>query len=229
MSRHSETPQRDGIHGREYVDRAWIFSRKFARLDFTEGAPDVAPPPLVESPLRGVFRYSFRRIRARGPVVAAILRAAAEIGTLAVVRPEGLPVGLALEPGASYLLKTSDTLDLPAVMAMIPDGDRVAEIQAALKAENPEQVVAIRVRHLRHAAPTDCRTGPRRRGGMIHLVFDSHGHDLAVNGASAGEEETAAGQPAAAPRHIGTSCEKSIGPWSKAGIRDEVTLMAFPA
>ncbi|MGO8752707.1 MAG: glutamate synthase-related protein [Thermoguttaceae bacterium] len=219
-------PTRDGIHGREYIHTGVDIGRKPARLDFTEGAPDVAPPPLVECPLPVIFDLVPPHWR-RGPVVAAILRAAAELGTLAVVRPEGIPAGLALEQEHIIpLLETGAGPDLPAVMAMIPDGDQVAEIQAALKAENPEQVVAIRMHASPHAAQ---RIVELARGGaeVLHLVFDSHGREnAAVEGAPQGGEETASGQQAAAPRHMRDVLREVHRALVKAGIRDEVTLIA---
>ena len=98
VDRHVEIvrPTCDGIHGREYIHTGVDIGRKVARWTSRRGSPDVVPPPLVESPLPVIFDLVPPHSR-RGPVVAAILRAAAEIGTLAVVRPEGIPAGLTLE------------------------------------------------------------------------------------------------------------------------------------
>ena len=163
----------------------------------------------------------------RGPVVAAILRAAAELGTLAVVRPEGIPAGLALEQEHIIpLLETAAGPDLPAVMAMIPDGDAGGRDPSGAESREPGTGRGDPHARIPTCGPTDCRTGPRRGGGASPGVRQPRARECRRRGAPQGGEETASGQQAAAPRHMRDVLREVHRALVKAGIRDEVTLIA---
>jgi FAD/FMN-containing dehydrogenase/ferredoxin len=75
-------PTRDGIHGREYISTTVVLGRRPLQLSFAEDA--LALPPAVEIPLPIVFAdLPFHRAK---NVLLAELRAAAQLGTFAVVR-----------------------------------------------------------------------------------------------------------------------------------------------
>ena len=78
-------PTRDGIHGREYINTGVDIGRKLPFLAFSDGQLSVTPPPLIEKPLPVIFDLIPEHWQ-RGPVLAAVAAAAAEIGTLAVLR-----------------------------------------------------------------------------------------------------------------------------------------------
>ena len=109
-------------------------------------------------------------------------------------------------------------------MAMIPDGDRVAEIQAALKAENPEQVVAIRVQ-ASPAAAHGLSNWPATARRRFTWCSTAMGARVRPSRRIAGQEETAPGKRAP-PRHMQTFLREAHRALVKAGIRDEVTLIA---
>ena len=78
-------PTRDGIHGREYINTSVDIGRKLPYLALADGKPTVTPPPLIETPLPVIFDVIPRHWQ-RGSVTAAVVAAAAELGTLAVLR-----------------------------------------------------------------------------------------------------------------------------------------------
>ena len=114
-------PTRDGIHGREYINTGVDIGRKLPHLAFRNGALAVEPHPLVESRLPVIFDLLPSHWR-RGPVVEAVLRAAAEVGTLAVTYPEEIPHGLVAEQEYSVpFLENGGGTAGSAPMVMIPD------------------------------------------------------------------------------------------------------------
>jgi ferredoxin len=204
-------PTRDGIHGREYISTSVDVGRKLSHLAFRDGRLAVQAPPLVELPLP-VFLDLVPSHWQRGEVVRAIAEAAAQLGTLAVLRPEHLAEMPGLPPDHLIPLldgppAASDARLSVAPMAMLPDGQGVMAAQAALKAENPGQVVAIRV-----AASPDsarrCVELVRQGAEVIHLVFDAHGREAAP----------------AQPRHMRDVIREVHRALVKDGTRDEATL-----
>jgi ferredoxin len=172
-------PTRDGIHGREYISTSVDIGRKLAHLNFTEGRLAQSPPPLLECPLPILFDVVPQRWR-RPAIVAAVAKAAAEIGSYSVIHASEIPAGISIDQ--HHVVPWLDSAEqaqggvAAAAMAMISDGDDVATVQAAIKRENPEQIVAIRV-------PATPRSAARIvelvRGGaeVLHLVFDAHGRE----------------------------------------------------
>ena len=172
-------PTRDGIHGREYISTSVDIGRKLPHLSFADGRLAENPPPLLECPLPILFDVMPERWR-RGPIVAAVARAAAEIGSYAVIRAGEIPAGISIDQ--HNVIPWFDSGERPqggmdaAAMVMVDDSDEVAAVQAAIKRENPEQIVAIRV-----PAGTGCaaRIVELVRGGaeVLHLAFDAHGRE----------------------------------------------------
>ena len=172
-------PTRDGIHGREYISTSVDIGRKLAHLSFAEGRLTVSPPPLVECPLPILFDVVPQRWR-RGPIVAAVAKAAAEIGSYAVIHAGEIPAEISIDE--HHVIPWLDGLEqaqgavTAAAMVMVPDGEDVAAVQAAVKRGNPEQVVAIRLPATPQSA---ARIMALVRDGaeVLHLVFDAHGRE----------------------------------------------------
>jgi hypothetical protein len=78
-------PTRDGIHGREYISTSVDIGRKSDHLVFENGELTGSPAPLLEAPMPVIFDAIPERWQ-RGPVMAAIGRAAAQLGLLSVIR-----------------------------------------------------------------------------------------------------------------------------------------------
>ena len=236
-------PTRDGIHGREYISTSVDVGRKLSHLAFRDGRLAVQAPPLVEVPLPVIFDLVPEHWQ-RGAVVRAIAEAAAQLGTLAVLRPEHLAALPALPPdhviplldepawppgltGADPSLAPAATPPLgmgadpslapaatparlaAAPMVMVHDGQDVMVAQAAIKAENPGQVVAVRMA----ASPDSARRCVELvhvGAEVIHLVFDSDGRETA----------------AVDPRHMRDVIREVHRALVKDGTRDQVTLCA---
>jgi ferredoxin len=218
-------PTRDGIHGREYISTSVDVGRKLPHLAFRDGRLMVQPPPLVELPLPVIFDLVAEPWQ-RGAVVRAIAEAAAQLGTLAVLRPDHLAAlpglspdhviplldGPAWPPGLTgadpSLAQAATPAGLAAApMVMLPDGDDVIAAQAAIKAENPGQVVAVRMA----ASPGSARRCVelvRQGAEVIHLVFDAHGREAAP----------------AHPRHARDVIREVHQALVKEGTRDQATL-----
>jgi len=206
-------PTRDGIHGREYISTSVDVGRKLDHLSFQDGQLSVSPPPLLESPMPVMFDAVPQRWR-RGKIVSAVARAAAEIGLLAVIRDSDAPSPLTASQG--HLVpwiedpqpNTNGALS-QAAMVMLSDGDNVTSRQAALKEENADRIVAIRLA----ASPTVTQRVIElvsQGVEVIHLVFDPHGR-----------EETAS-----KPRHMRDVLREVHGALVRQGVRDLVTLSA---
>lgn len=228
-------PTRDGIHGREYINTSVDIGRKLPQLAFADGQLDCDPPPLMEIPMPVMFDV-IPDHWCRGAVVAAVAAAAAEIGTLAVLRDRDIQPGFVvdrtrvvplLEVDCSGLPRVSDpssaqgsdpcsarvsdpdeTADRRSPLVMIPDGPQVMAARAAVKRELGNQIVAIRV----PATPAVAqRVVELTLGGAeaVHVLFDAHGCEQAD-----------------APRHVRDVLRDVHGALVKQGIRDEVTLIA---
>jgi ferredoxin len=209
-------PTRDGIHGREYISTSVDIGRKLPRLKFADGQLAVDVPPLLEAPLPVIFDVIPRQWRV-GPVVETVVAAAAAIGTLAILGQAD--VSEASVPSQVVpLLETAGAVaaarNWSAPLVMIEDHGEVMSLQAALKRDNPQQIVAIRVQ----AAPTVAqRVVELTAGGaeVIHLVFDRHGREFGP-APDAGAER----------RHVRDVLRDVHGALVRQGIRDEVTLVA---
>ena len=221
-------PTRDGIHGREYISTSVDIGRKLPRLAFRDGQLAVTPPPLLELPMPVIFDVVPQHWQ-RGPVVESIVAAAAELGIMAVVdADEG--DRLWREAGQGHIIPLVDAEDAVAAQSgsfssgtcagstagtsagakllMVPDDKHVMAVQAALKARNPGQIVAIRL----PATPTAAQRVlelAQQGAEVIHLVFDAHGRETAT----------------VSPRHARDVLREVHTSLVKAGVRDEITLV----
>ncbi|MHB1034408.1 MAG: glutamate synthase-related protein [Pirellulales bacterium] len=205
-------PTRDGIHGREYINTSVDIGRKLPYLSFADGQLACDPPPLAETPLPVIFELVPEPWQ-RGAVVAAVVDAAAQIGTLAIVRqPDARSV---TAPQRSHVVPLLDASGAgarpawPSALVMISDGPEEAAARAALKRENPAPIVAVRVEATPAAA---ARVVQLARDGaeVVHLVFDAHGCE--------------SGTPR--PRHVRDVLREVHGALVREGLRDELTLVA---
>jgi ferredoxin len=224
-------PTRDGIHGREYISTSVDVGRKLPRLSFRDGRLTVTPPPLIELPMPVLFDVIPSHWQ-RGHVVEAIVEAAAELGTMAVVADDGGPdCQAALQKAAGHVIPLLESSRPPrplgegrgegtpssaspssaarTPLVMVLDGPDVMKVQAALKAQNPDRVVAIRLTATPAAARRTLELA-RQGAEVIHLVFDQHGREV--------DSES--------PRHQRDVLREVHGTLTKAGVRDEVTLVA---
>ena len=202
-------PTRDGIHGREYISTSVDIGRKLPRLAFDAGRMTSEPPPLVEIPLPIIFDVLPRRWQV-GQISQAAVEVAARMGTLAVLPAAAITPAQAQHPTHLAPL-VDDGGDGPAgaPLVMLTDGPQAMARHAALKAADSDRLVAIRVQ----ASPTcAARTLEFARDGVdvIHLVFDEFGRESG----------------AAQPRHVRDVLREVHTTLVKAGVRDEVTIIA---
>ena len=161
-------PTRDGIHGREYINTSVDIGRKLKQLAFDDGRLAVEPLPQVEIPLPVIFD-SIPKHWHRGSVMDSVVQAAAELGTLAVVRHEDGAERLASKHGhvVPIVSRAEEAAKEPfrtAPIVITPDGADVMALQASLKKQNPQRVVAIRIQASPASARASCSspaTGPR--------------------------------------------------------------------
>jgi ferredoxin len=205
-------PTRDGIHGREYISTSVDIGRKLPCLSFEGGRLNCTPPALMEIPLPVLFDVIPAHWR-RGRVVEAVAMAAAEIGTLAVVHEADIRQKVFANPNSIVPLDGSQGAapaagSRPSPLVMIPDGQDVMAVSAAVKQNRGNPIVAIRV----SASPMAAQriVGLTREGAeVIHLLFDAHGLEQAEQ-----------------PRHARDVLREVHTALVKEGIRDEVTLIA---
>lgn len=202
-------PTRDGIHGREYINTSVDIGRKLSHLAFSEGQMVSEPPPLVEVPLPILFDLVPPRWHV-GPVVKAVAEVAAKMGTLAVLEPRDISAGQSLDLShvIPLLEGQPEAAYTSAPMVMVPDG-LDGGLRDSLKAANPDQVVAIRVQASPSCAARVLEL-TRQGAEALHLVFTDHGREF----------------DAERPRHMRDVLRDVHGGLVKAGVRDEVTLIA---
>jgi ferredoxin len=206
-------PTRDGIHGREYINTSVDIGRKLKQLSFSGYQLETISPPVVELPLPVIFDIIPKHWQ-RGPVMESVVRAAAAIGAMAVIRDVDGAAALAAEHGHVIPLvssaKTAGEGPLrKAPIVMVSDSADIMAIQTSLKHQNVDRVVAIRL----EAAPGSAgRIVQLARDGaeVIHLVFDKHGRETAP----------------AKPRHARDVIREVHRALVKDGIRDQITLVA---
>jgi ferredoxin len=144
-------PTRDGIHGREYISTTVDLGRKQRNLEFdAQGRLLSQVYPLVEIPLPIIFG-DLPWSPPKKQITLALLEAARELGTFAVVRQsEFLPEFEAFLPHM-ILFMDGAISELPSRtveklrLAEIPEAEEVMEVQKQLKAINPEIVCIIRM------------------------------------------------------------------------------------
>jgi len=206
-------PTRDGIHGREYISTSVDIGRKLPHLAFADGRLAVDPPPLAEIPLPVIFDL-LPRHWCRGAVVSSVAAAAAELGTMAVLREADFREIPPSERGRAIpFLSAPSAPAAPreryAPVVMIPDGPLVSEARASLKRDLPDVIVAVRVQA---GSDTAGRVAELAGDGaeVIHLAFDAHGRE----------------QGGDSSRHLRDVLRETHVGLVRAGMRDEVTLIA---
>lgn len=206
-------PTRDGIHGREYINTSVDIGRRLNHLSFENGNLIDSPPPLIESPMPIMFdalpdHYD------RGSVFESVIKAAVQIGVLAVVtgnRANHAPY--AKRGGVVPLLKSSEALTNRAAdgasLVIVEDCANIVSILKSMKSSSRDRIVAVRT----PAAPGLAqRVLELASQGIevIVLAFDAHGREV--------------GCPA--PRHMRDVIREVHQTLTRAGIRDQVTLIS---
>jgi len=206
-------PTRDGIHGREYISTTVDLGCRLPCLEFDSQGHLVSQlPPLLEIPIPVLFNPVPMPVSGRG-VHLAVARAAAELGTFALVPPFDWDDDLA--PYASFiapLLAPDDDFHAAWVQAA-----RLVEIEAngfeealalreRVKAANPQAIVSLRL-PLTPASPQLVERLVRAGAELIHLYADEMGQE---------NEDT---------RFLTTSLRDVHEHLVEAGLRDAVTLV----
>ena len=218
-------PTRDGIHGREYISTSVDIGRKLPCLAFADGQLASTPPSLAEIPFPVIFDLIPEHWQ-RGQVVGAVARAAAKIGTLAVLcGPDLRDLGPEITRDRGHVVPLLETAGATAErpgrassLVMIPDERDAMAAQASLKRESAERVVAIRVQ----AGPAVAqRVVELARGGaeVIHLVFDSHGREAAHRPPPTTRPAGKGDSPHLPERPGGCFAQMGTVPFSRAGCR----------
>jgi ferredoxin len=209
-------PTRDGIHGREYINTSVDIGRKHNHLSFEAGREShisCESFPLLEIPFPAMFEVIPEHWD-RGDVVPAIVKAADQIGTLAVVRNGNIPPGLSVEQNNIVPLLTASEADTngafaAARMVMVPDSPDIISIMSAIKAGNEDQIVAVRIEATPEAT-NRAKQLAHEDIEVIYLVFDAHGREDSNPN----------------PRHVRDVLREIHSELVKAGLRDQITLVA---
>ncbi len=207
-------PTRDGIHGREYINTSVEIGRKFGCLSFEGRRLATTPSPLVEIPIPILFETVPPHFR-RGAITRSIARAAAKIGTLFVADCSN---GASDAPDVSteggyaipvYRPEDIGRVRITAPLVIVPCTEQSLALQARIKEESPNTIVAIRVDATPKAAGQICQM---TRDGIeaVELVFDAHGR----------------GMDSQRPRHMRDALREVHRALTKDGTRDLVTLIA---
>jgi len=202
-------PTRDGIHGREYISTSVDIGRTLPYLVFRDGQLTVSPPTLIEIPLPVIFDVVPKPWQ-KGAICDAVIRAASEIGLMAVVPGDTVPAEsghiIPLYRNADDALNCADS---SAAMVMVADSPNVTSVWKSLKEKNPNRIVAVRA----PASPeSHKRAVELTREGVEVIQFDFDPHGM--------EHESSN------PRHLRDVMREIHLALVKEGIRDEVTLIA---
>ena len=222
-------PTRDGIHGREAISTGVLLGRRPAALHFdAAGRLLTKLPPQLELPIPLVFDPLPLPAPGTGAALA-IVAAAAEVGTLALLRAgedaELLAAALASYPHAVALILGPAGAASPEASPSWDQAPRLVEIELQDKADEadalalagriagryPGTVVAIRLPLTLDSAAQVERLAAAGIG-CIHLVADEVGYELGGAGQS--------------PRFLGDALLDVHERLVAAGQRDRVTLLA---
>ncbi len=212
-------PTRDGIHGREYISTAVALGRRLPALQFDAAGRLLSElPPQVEIPLPVLFDPLPLPLPGRGALLA-VVRAAARLGTLALVRAQEWDDALAeYSPAVAPLLTLDDDPDGPWVQAA-----RLVEVEAPaaidpatttefirrVQAINPTAVMAVRL-PLGPEAAAHVEALAAAGIGVVHLCADEMGYELEGDN----------------PRFLADVLQEVHHRLVAAGLRDQVTLVA---
>jgi len=210
-------PTRDGIHGRETISTAIMLGQRLPALQFDAAGRLVSTlPPAVEVPIPVLFDPLPLPTPGTGARVA-VVRAAARLGTLALVRPADWDDAFAdCAPAIAPLLAPGDDPDWPWVRAArLVEVDAEDDLSAALalvrqvRASNPQAVIALRL-PLTPDSPARVEQLTAAGIEIVHLVADDAGCE--VEGDS--------------PRFLTDALREVHERLVAAGQRDQVTLLA---
>ncbi len=180
-------PTRDGIHGRESISTAVLLGRRSPALRFGAGGDLLSTlPPQVEIALPVIFDPLPQRLPGEGARLAT-LRAAARLGTQALLRPdEWSPAMAGLEGSAAPLLGLGDNPTAPWMRAarlieieVKPGGNIRAALALAdwARAVNPTAVIGLRL-PLRPGIASGIECLSVSGAGLVHLYADESGWEL---------------------------------------------------
>jgi len=181
-------PTRDGIHGREHISTAVTLGRRPSALQFDLAGQLVSDlPPLVELPIPLLFDPPPPPFPGRG-VQAAVVRAAARLRTLALVRGDDCCEAFAGDGAAvAPLLNIADDPEAPWVRAArlveieVDGEDTLAPaltMAGCVQAANPRAVVGLRL-PLTASSPDQVERLAASGVGLVHLAADEAGCELA--------------------------------------------------
>ncbi len=218
-------PTRDGIHGRETISTMVVLGRRLGVLQFDrDGRLLSALPPQVEIPIPVLFDPLPMPLPGDGAQMA-IVRAAARLGTFALVRAEewtelldmdGPALAGYQEAVAPILMLDNDLqarwvldarlVEIDAELQDDPAG--VLAFADRIRAMNPRAVVAVRL-PLGSDSPNWVEHLVSTGIGMVHLCADEVGYELK------GEE----------PRFVADTLQQVHSRLVERGQRDLVTLV----
>ncbi len=212
-------PTRDGIHGRETISTSVVLGRRPAALQFdARGRLLTELAPRLELPLPVLFDPLLMPLPGDG-ALRAMVRAAAQLGTLALVRAGDWTGALAEHAGTvAPLLVPGDDPAAPWVRAARfvevemedPRRPRAAlDLADRLRAGHPDAVLAVRLPLGPGAAErAECLAASGL--GVIHLVADEVGYEF----------------DGAEPRFLADALREVHERLVAANQRDQVTLVA---
>ena len=220
-------PTRDGIHGREYISTSVDIGRKPMKLEFNQdGTLATCCPPIVEIPIPILF--DARPWQKLGDAISRIiLDAANELGTFAITDEPKLTSHAAAIPhissrGEAFADKPDATTQhdcecfTPTGHARFTEwadaNDVIERIQRA-KSSDPDLIAIVKLPFGPNAAE---RAVELARAGVdvLHLFADWHGCVSPPQGKIPGG------------MHISLAIREVHQALVKAGIRDEVTMIA---
>jgi glutamate synthase domain-containing protein 2 len=225
-------PTRDGIHGREAISTAVLLGRHPTALQFDAAGRLVSElPPQLELPIPVLFDPLLMPLPGDGAQLA-IIRAAAQLGTLALVRADersemlaGGDQGLSwFDEAIAPVLTLEDVPESPWVRAASlveidaePEDELVAVLAfaARIRAANPQAVIAVRL-PLGPSSPDRVETLVANGLGMVHLYGDESGYEIEGKGTSGSGAE---------PRFVADALQKVHHRLVEANLRDQVTLV----
>jgi ferredoxin len=211
-------PTRDGIHGREYISTSVDLGRKPSMLSFENGQLTTQLSPLVDLPVPIIIdmlepQYQFANL------VPMMLATAVNTSTMLIIdwqaheqlgkAEESCAANIIYYVGAETALPPQEVLQRVRLIE-IADGADVEGRIAAIKAVNPELVVAVRVELTATGEQRAIELAQAPYCEVIHIVADINGNQIGVETPKFLKEMT---------RHIHTTLVKR-------GIRDQITLLA---
>ncbi len=173
-------PTRDGIHGREYIGTVIELGRKPDRLEFDQqGGLLTKMPAFLELPIPIILDISPLPLVSE-PARQAIVRAAANLGTLAVATREEASGPLSQHTKSLIVRVDPSRDDIAAVKSPVvelADSPQVLDFMARVKQAQPGQIVAIRMPLDENAAARACDL-TRQGAEVIHLQASPRGRGL---------------------------------------------------